>query len=281
MATDRPGAGPSAIRPSWRAPSAGGPPFGCLFVLFGLFAAGTVIVAIWAGGRDHRRGRRSADRGGGGLVALVVVILGAGASFRAFRRISQPLDDLIDAAEPGRGGRLQRARVRSPGRATCARSRGPSTRWPLAWRPATHDAARSWPTSPTSCGRRSRHRGDSWRRWRMGSTPPTASGSSRCSRSRAPWPGSSTTCARSRSRRSARSSCIRSLRTSCLCSTRSSWRTTRPPARPACACASSHRVTRPIVARIDVAGDAPHPCERRLQRDSPHPTRRQCRPRRR
>ena len=98
-----PGAG------SWRYGRHGGrrpagPPLGCLFVLFGLFAAGTVIVAIWAAAAIVGVVHAPPIVVAAGIVALVVVILGAGASFRAFRRISQPLDDLIDAAEKVEAG---------------------------------------------------------------------------------------------------------------------------------------------------------------------------------
>jgi signal transduction histidine kinase len=68
-------------------------------VLFGLFAAGTVIVAIWAAAAIIGLVHAPPIVVAAGIVALAVVVLGASASFRAFRRISQPLDDLIDAAE--------------------------------------------------------------------------------------------------------------------------------------------------------------------------------------
>jgi signal transduction histidine kinase len=71
---------------------------GCLFVLFGLFAAGTIIVAIWAVAAIVGAVEAPPIVVAAGLVALIVVVLGAGASYRAFRRVSQPLDDLIEAA---------------------------------------------------------------------------------------------------------------------------------------------------------------------------------------
>ena len=73
-------------------------------MLFGLFAAGTVIVAIWAAAAIVGVVHAPPIVVAAGIVALVVVVLGAGASFRAFRRISQPLDDLIDAAEKVEAG---------------------------------------------------------------------------------------------------------------------------------------------------------------------------------
>jgi signal transduction histidine kinase len=89
---------------SWRygrhgARRTAGPPLGCLFILFGLFAAGTVIVAIWAAAAIIGVVHAPPIVVAAGIFALVLVVAGAGASFRAFRRISQPLDDLIYAAE--------------------------------------------------------------------------------------------------------------------------------------------------------------------------------------
>jgi signal transduction histidine kinase len=67
-------------------------------VLFGLFAAGTIVVAIWAAAAIVGAVEAPPIVVAAGLVALVVVLIGAAGSFRAFRRISQPLDALIAAA---------------------------------------------------------------------------------------------------------------------------------------------------------------------------------------
>jgi two-component system, OmpR family, sensor histidine kinase BaeS len=67
-------------------------------VLFGLFVAGTIIVGLWAAAALVGAVHAPPIVIAGGIVALVVIAVGATASIRAFRRVSQPLDTLIDAA---------------------------------------------------------------------------------------------------------------------------------------------------------------------------------------
>ena len=106
----------------------GWPPFGCLFVLFGLFAAGTIVVGLWAAGAIIGLVDAPPVVVAAGIVAFVVVAVGASISARAFRRISQPLDELIDAAGRIEGGDYS-VRVDVGGHpARCARWREPSTR---------------------------------------------------------------------------------------------------------------------------------------------------------
>jgi len=73
-------------------------PFGCLFLLFGLFAAGTIVLAIWAGAAIIGLVEAPTIVVAAGLIALVVIAIGAMVAARAVRRISQPLDALIDAS---------------------------------------------------------------------------------------------------------------------------------------------------------------------------------------
>jgi two-component system, OmpR family, sensor histidine kinase BaeS len=67
-------------------------------VLFGLFVAGTIIVGLWAAAALVGAVHAPPIVIAGGIVALVVIAVGATASLRAFRRVSEPLDTLIDAA---------------------------------------------------------------------------------------------------------------------------------------------------------------------------------------
>jgi two-component system sensor histidine kinase BaeS len=73
-------------------------PFGCLFLLFGLFAAGTMVVGAWAAAAILGLVDAPPIVVGSGLVAFVLVALGAVAVARGFRRLSGPLDELIAAS---------------------------------------------------------------------------------------------------------------------------------------------------------------------------------------
>jgi two-component system sensor histidine kinase BaeS len=67
-------------------------------VLFGLFAAGAIIVGLWSVAAIIGAVEAPPIVIAGGIVALVVIVVGASAAARASRRISQPLDTLIEAA---------------------------------------------------------------------------------------------------------------------------------------------------------------------------------------
>ena len=73
-------------------------PFGCLLLLFGLFAAGTIVVGLWAIAAIFGIVEAPAFVVALGVVALVLVTLGAFIAARAFRRMTEPLDVLIDAS---------------------------------------------------------------------------------------------------------------------------------------------------------------------------------------
>jgi signal transduction histidine kinase len=66
--------------------------------VFGLFVAGTIILGLWAVSAIVGVVEAPPIVVAGGIVALVVIAVGASASFRAFRRISEPLDALVAAA---------------------------------------------------------------------------------------------------------------------------------------------------------------------------------------
>lgn len=68
-------------RKGWR-------PFGCLFLLFGLFAAGTMVIGLWAAAAIVGLVEAPPIVVGAGLVAFVVIALGAFGAARAFRRMS-------------------------------------------------------------------------------------------------------------------------------------------------------------------------------------------------
>lgn len=73
-------------------------PFGCLFLLFGLFVAGTIIVGAWAAAAIVGVVEAPPIVVAAGIVAFIVVAVGAVAAARGFRRLSAPLDDLIEAS---------------------------------------------------------------------------------------------------------------------------------------------------------------------------------------
>jgi membrane protein implicated in regulation of membrane protease activity len=102
-------------------------PFGCLFLIFGLFAAGTMVIGIWAAAAILGLVEAPAIVVGAGIVAFIVIALGAVAAGRAFRKLSQPLDELIEAS-----GRIEAgdygARVSVAAAARRDRSAAPSTR---------------------------------------------------------------------------------------------------------------------------------------------------------
>jgi two-component system sensor histidine kinase BaeS len=82
---------PGAYRHRWA-------PFGCLFVLLGLFAAGAIVVGLWSAAAVIGVVEAPPIVIAGGIVALIVIVMAASAAGRASRRISQPLDTLIEAA---------------------------------------------------------------------------------------------------------------------------------------------------------------------------------------
>lgn len=73
-------------------------PLGCLFAAFALFSVGTVVVGLWAAAALVGLVQAPTIVVVGGVVAFVVIALGALAAARAFRRMTQPLDELIDAS---------------------------------------------------------------------------------------------------------------------------------------------------------------------------------------
>ncbi len=73
-------------------------PFGCLLVLFVLFATGTFTVGIWALAAVVGLVTAPPIVKVGGLIALVVIGMAAVASARMVRRMAAPIDDLVDAA---------------------------------------------------------------------------------------------------------------------------------------------------------------------------------------
>lgn len=73
-------------------------PFGCLILLFGLFAAGAVLMALWALGAMVGLVEAPAVVTLGGIVAFVVVVAGGIMVSLALRRMTQPLDALIEAS---------------------------------------------------------------------------------------------------------------------------------------------------------------------------------------
>lgn len=89
-------------------------PFGCLLLLFVLFATGALTIAIWA--LAALVGLVSAPPIvlAGGLVALVMVIGATVAAGRGFRAMAGPIDDLVEAA----------ARIESGDFASPVRERG-------------------------------------------------------------------------------------------------------------------------------------------------------------
>jgi len=67
-------------------------------LLFGLFAAGTIVVAIWAAASIVGIVEAPPIVVAAGIVAFVVVLVGALAVAGALRRMAQPLDALIEAS---------------------------------------------------------------------------------------------------------------------------------------------------------------------------------------
>ncbi len=99
-------------------------PFGCLFLLFGLFAAGTLVVGIWAAAAIVGVVKAPPIVIGAGIVAFIVVGIAAVAAAGAFRRMTRPLDALVDASRriergdytvrvPVSGGREMRSLTRA------------------------------------------------------------------------------------------------------------------------------------------------------------------------
>lgn len=73
-------------------------PFGCLVLLFGLFAVGSVVMALWALAAIVGLVEAPPIVTAGGVVAFVVVVAGVLLAGRALRRMTEPLDELIDAS---------------------------------------------------------------------------------------------------------------------------------------------------------------------------------------
>lgn len=73
-------------------------PIGCLILLLGLFAAGAVIMAIWALAAIVGLVEAPPVVTGGGIVAFAMVVAGGLLAGRALRRMTQPLDALIEAS---------------------------------------------------------------------------------------------------------------------------------------------------------------------------------------
>ena len=86
-------------RGPWRHRGAGRwRPFGCLILLFGLFAAGAVLMAMWALGAIIGLVEAPAIVTAGGVIAFVLVLAGGILVGIALRRMAQPLDALIEAS---------------------------------------------------------------------------------------------------------------------------------------------------------------------------------------
>ena len=73
-------------------------PFGCLILLFGLFAAGAVLMAMWALAAIVGLVDAPPIVTAGGVAAFVLIVVGGLAVGRLLRRMAQPLDELIDAS---------------------------------------------------------------------------------------------------------------------------------------------------------------------------------------
>ena len=71
---------------------------GCLFLLFGLFAAGSLIVGLWAAAAIIGLVEAPAIVIAAGIVAFVAVGIGALVAARAFRHLTAPLEELIAAS---------------------------------------------------------------------------------------------------------------------------------------------------------------------------------------
>jgi signal transduction histidine kinase len=67
-------------------------------VLLGLFVAGAIVVGLWSVAAFIGIVEAPPIVIAGGIVALIVIVMGASAAARASRRISQPLETLIEAA---------------------------------------------------------------------------------------------------------------------------------------------------------------------------------------
>lgn len=73
-------------------------PFGCMIVLFALFATGTLTVGIWAVAAIVGLVSAPPIVIAGGLVSLVILGTIAFTVARMVRRMAAPIDDLVDAA---------------------------------------------------------------------------------------------------------------------------------------------------------------------------------------
>ena len=73
-------------------------PLGCIFVLFGLFAAGTVVLGLWAAAAILRLVQAPGVVVAAGIVAFVVIGIATLAAARWFRKLTRPLDELIEAS---------------------------------------------------------------------------------------------------------------------------------------------------------------------------------------
>ena len=101
-------------RGSW---DRGGPrrPFGCLLLVPILLATGALTVGIWAVAAIVGVVSAPPIVVAGGVVALIVMVFGMVAAWRAFRRMTAPIDDLLDAAaRMERGDLTARVEERGP-----------------------------------------------------------------------------------------------------------------------------------------------------------------------
>jgi signal transduction histidine kinase len=73
-------------------------PFGCLLIVFALFATGTFTIGIWALAAVVGLVTAPPIVKAAGLIALVIIGMAAFTAARMVRRMAAPIDDLVDAA---------------------------------------------------------------------------------------------------------------------------------------------------------------------------------------
>jgi signal transduction histidine kinase len=84
----------------WRERRRHGPrPFGCFFLVLILLVAGLLTAAVWALAALVGLVSAPSIVVVGGLVVTVLFLVAAGAAFRAFSRVTAPIDDLSAAAD--------------------------------------------------------------------------------------------------------------------------------------------------------------------------------------
>lgn len=90
-------------------------PFGCFFLVLILLVAGLLTSAVWALGALVGLVSAPSIVVVGGLVVTVLFVIATGAAFRAFSRVTAPIDDLSAAAERvERGDYSPRVEERGP-----------------------------------------------------------------------------------------------------------------------------------------------------------------------